>query len=223
MLPPSLPTLQLAPSGDTQVDPLLLSDQRPLRSSPISIASPRRRSSPNVHYAASATPHSRHSEHWSLFGQLMENEGHLGITPVSISNASSSAGDYFTRGSSILSESAHSNLRTFAQNNPDESHDVSPGRANLALHEVPIEYDSDDSSSISTLRRPPATGSWFSWRSQSWRPDISIVWRNVFKCAIAYFVASLFTFSPYLSRWISPVTSDSSTISSPSGHMVATM
>jgi len=217
MLPASLPTLQFAhTSGDA-----FASDQRPLRSSPIAI-SPRRRS-PNVHYASSATPHSRHSaEHWSLFGQLMENEGHLGVTPASVSSRpSSSAGDYFTRGSTILSESSHSNIRTFAQHRPD---DASPGRGDLALHGVPIEtteYDSDDSSTTSASRRPPS--SWFSWTPQSWRPPISVVWRNVFKCAIAYFVASLFTFSPYLSRWISPVTSDSSTIPSPSGHMVATM
>jgi len=219
MSPASLPTLQFARSGDTHGPSI--ADQRSLRSSPIAISSPRRRS-PNVHYASSATPHS-HSEHWSLFGQLMENEGHLGVTPASISSRpSSSAGDYFTRGSTILSESSHSNIRTFAQHRPDEIHDASPGRRDLALHGVPIEtneYDSDDSSTTSASRHPPTN--WFSWTPQSWQP--SVVWRNVFKCAIAYFVASLFTFSPYLSRWISPVTSDSSTIPSPSGHMVATM
>jgi hypothetical protein len=222
---PPFPTLQPPGSGDT--DPLI-SDQQPLRSSPISISSPRRRS-PNAHNVASGTPHSRHSEHqWSLFGQLMENEGHLGVTPASITSTSST-GDYFARGSNHRSESTHSNLRAFAQLSPNGSHEASPGRVDLALHEVPveaIEYDSDDSSSSTyTFRRTQTTSrnAWLSWTLQLWRPATSLVWRNVFKCAIAYFVASLFTFSPYLSRWIAPVTSDSSTIPSPSGHMVATM
>ena len=209
-------------SGDTHLDPLLPGQQP--RSSPISIALPRRRS-PNVHYAASTTPHGWHSEHqWSLFGQLMENEGHLGISPASISNLSvqsSSPGDYFALGSGSLSGSTHSNLRAF-EHPPDESQ--SPGRPDLALHGISVDtndYDSDDSSSASTFRDPSiCRNTWFSW---SPRFSISLVWRNVFKCVIAYFIASLFTFSPYLSRWIASITSDSSTIPSPTGHMVATM
>jgi hypothetical protein len=50
--------------------------------------------------------------------------------------------------------------------------------------------------------------------------------RNILKCAIAYFIGSLFTFSPYLSRFISDLSSygpKDPTTPSPSGHMVATM
>ena len=226
--PSSFPTLLLPASADAQIDSFV-SDQRGLRSSPISISSSRRRSN-NLHSVA-ATPHSRLSEHhWSLFGQLMENEGHLGVTPSSISNASrrsSSPGDYFTRGSSILSESTHSNLRPFVQTRPEESNEESP-HADLALHGISVEareYDSDDSSSsISTLWHPANhSNAWSAWTHHLLKPSMSLVWRNVFKCAIAYFVASLFTFSPYLSGLIAPVTSGSSKIASPSGHMVATM
>ena len=226
--PSPLPTCLLPADAETQIN-ALVSDQRVLRSSPISISLPRRRSSNVV-----ATPPSRFSErHWSLFGQLMENEGHLGVTPSSISNASrrsSSPGDYFTRGSSILSESTHSNLRSFVQTHPEEESNEESPDADLALHGIYVEateYDSDDSSSSISTLWPPASHSntWLAWIHQLWKPKpfMSHVWRNVFKCAIAYFVASLFTFSPYLSRWIAPVTSGSSKIASPSGHMVATM
>jgi hypothetical protein len=213
---PSTPALDLSGSGDAQVNPLV-SEQRPQRSSPIFISSPRRRSF-NVH---SATPHSLHSEHqWSLFGQLMESEGHLRITPASVSNTSrrsSSPGDYFARRSSILSESTHSPLRPFAQ--PREA-SPGPGHADPALHGLHVETTENDSDDDSPTSDRDA---WFAWILQPRRPRISLIWRNVFKCAIAYFVASLFTFSPYLSDWIAPFPSDSSKSPSPSGHMVATM
>ncbi|KAF8993682.1 Fusaric acid resistance protein-like-domain-containing protein [Cyathus striatus] len=55
-------------------------------------------------------------------------------------------------------------------------------------------------------------------------PDVPVFYRNVLKCSIAYFVASLFTFSPYFSHIISDVTYGSGERKpSPSGHMVATI
>ena len=57
-------------------------------------------------------------------------------------------------------------------------------------------------------------------------PAITNVHRNVFKCVVAYFIASLFTFSPIFASWISDITTDNEpgkSRPSPSGHMVATV
>ena len=56
-------------------------------------------------------------------------------------------------------------------------------------------------------------------------PPLSTLQRNMLKCAIAYFLASLFTFIPFLSNFISDIGSfgKGSEIPSPSAHMIATM
>lgn len=56
-------------------------------------------------------------------------------------------------------------------------------------------------------------------------PTLTLVQRNILKCAIAYFVGSLFTFNPYLSSFIADLTNNGPEESrpSPSGHMVATV
>ncbi|KAI0743674.1 Fusaric acid resistance protein-like-domain-containing protein [Daedaleopsis nitida] len=56
-------------------------------------------------------------------------------------------------------------------------------------------------------------------------PPLTTVQRNILKCSIAYFIGSLFTFSPYLSGFIADITSNGpeDRIPSPSGHMVATI
>jgi hypothetical protein len=94
--------------------------------------------------------------------------------------------------------------------------------------------DSDDDTSTSSRRTvlPPGRGvesttndsrrSWFSFCKL---PTLTLVQRNVLKCSIAYFIASLFTFSPVLSHFIGDLTSYGAGAKgpSPSGHMVATM
>ncbi|THH31394.1 hypothetical protein EUX98_g2773 [Antrodiella citrinella] len=58
-------------------------------------------------------------------------------------------------------------------------------------------------------------------------PSLTPLQRNILKCSVAYFIGSLFTFSPYLSGFISDLTSygpsDRERAPSPSGHMVATV
>jgi hypothetical protein len=60
-------------------------------------------------------------------------------------------------------------------------------------------------------------------------PPVPIVYRNMLKCAIAYFIASLFTFEPHLSALFSGLVSYGNSgdpterLPLPSGHMVATM
>ncbi|KAJ2931494.1 hypothetical protein H1R20_g5603, partial [Candolleomyces eurysporus] len=58
-------------------------------------------------------------------------------------------------------------------------------------------------------------------------PPLSIAYRNMLKCAIAYFIASLFTFEPHLSTLFSGLVSykndGEKRLPLPSGHMVATI
>ena len=56
-------------------------------------------------------------------------------------------------------------------------------------------------------------------------PTLTTVQRNILKCSVAYFIGSLFTFSPYLSGFIADITGDDpgERVPSPSGHMVATV
>ncbi|KAF7325068.1 ArAE-2 domain-containing protein [Mycena kentingensis (nom. inval.)] len=83
-------------------------------------------------------------------------------------------------------------------------------------------YDSDDTSSTFTRTsvgdHEPKT--WFHRI-----PDVPVLYQNIFKCAVAYLIASLFTFNPYLSSFISDLTTygDRERRPSPSGHMVATV
>ncbi|KAJ7141111.1 Fusaric acid resistance protein-like-domain-containing protein [Mycena epipterygia] len=86
------------------------------------------------------------------------------------------------------------------------------------------EYDSDSASSTSTQSSVEETPSTH-WLSPKRLPEVPLLYRNIFKCAVAYFIASLFTFSPYLSSFISDLTTygDGERRPSPSGHMVATV
>ncbi|KAJ7240156.1 Fusaric acid resistance protein-like-domain-containing protein [Mycena haematopus] len=61
------------------------------------------------------------------------------------------------------------------------------------------ESDSASTCSSATRLSAGATPPWLSFRCL---PTVPLLYRNIFKCAIAYFVASLFTFSPYLSGLI---------------------
>ncbi|KAJ7678691.1 hypothetical protein B0H17DRAFT_102075 [Mycena rosella] len=86
------------------------------------------------------------------------------------------------------------------------------------------EYDSDSTST--TIRQPspyePPSTRWF---SPQWLPAVPLLYRNIIKCAVAYFIGSLFTFSPYLSSFISDFNTygDEERRPSPIAHMVATI
>lgn len=56
-------------------------------------------------------------------------------------------------------------------------------------------------------------------------PTLSPIQRNIIKCSVAYFIASLFTFSPYFSGFIADLTNygRGESYPAPSGHMVATV
>ncbi|KZT29097.1 hypothetical protein NEOLEDRAFT_1154149 [Neolentinus lepideus HHB14362 ss-1] len=83
----------------------------------------------------------------------------------------------------------------------------------------PLQYDSDsDDSSHETPSSPPKRAG-----CTLYLPTLTTIQRNILKCAIAYFIGSLFTFSPYLSGFISDVTAAGERRPAPSGHMVATV
>ncbi|KAF9227087.1 hypothetical protein BS17DRAFT_861039 [Gyrodon lividus] len=56
-------------------------------------------------------------------------------------------------------------------------------------------------------------------------PTVPLLWKNILKCSVAYFLASLFTFHPYLSQFFGDLVSYGSGGGgpSPSGHMIATI
>lgn len=236
--PASSPTLQGAQFGSpdpfnshdqllpTDTDSILGPSTPMLSSQLLSTSSPRRQiqiglpgSHPN---SFTHTPPAHHRERlpdhqWSLFGQLMENEGFLPITPQSTPQRGSAA-DYFARDTGI---SSGSSPRPASIGASYSQHSLQVSSRD-AVNDSPVnEYDNSDtySSDTSTYHPPtPLQRPWFSFLPFR-QFSLSIVYRNILKCAVAYFIASLFTFSPFLSRIIS----DMNFSPSASGHMVATM
>jgi hypothetical protein len=167
-------------------------------------------------------------QQWTVFSQLMENSGHLpSPTPRS---APTHKGSYF-------------NLRATASQltvPPVPGPSVSPRQSlESTLSEgtfVPVISDAPDYDSVHSaeenapLNPPPEAAPapkpprpvrrWFPTL-----PPFSIAHRNILKCAIAYTVASLFTFNPTLSGLVSDLISygPGEHTPLPSGHMIATM
>ena len=159
---------------------------------------------------------------WSLFGQLMEIEG----LPSSIDSTQrlsrpSSDGNISVRGHDVSTPNLSPRLGRRLSSSFHTQYSTEPASYDTPY---PITTEPDGlSSSAASLDVP-------SGPTQSYPPFWSLTFtnthRNVLKCAIAYFIASLFTFSPYLSRFISDLSSygpNDPTTPSPSGHMVATM
>lgn len=80
-------------------------------------------------------------------------------------------------------------------------------------------YDSDSSSTHTATRSSQALPQ--PKVQQPRLPSLTVMQKNILKCAVAYFLGSLFTFNPYLSGIVSDITSAEGP--SPSGHMVATV
>jgi hypothetical protein len=190
------------------------------------------------------TPNPEHQ--WTLFGQLMENEGQL-PSPRSISASSSrnkvstprrNEHDASWSGSAAARRSNGDPLldvhwqSAAEDNDPAESSDDTARLPRRTYSTPSAENDSNyDSDSDSDTTDPPspispetserkASGSFINRI-----PPMPVLYRNVLKCSIAYFIASLFTFSPHLSSFISDLTSHGPGPHTPfpSGHMVATM
>ncbi|PPQ71156.1 hypothetical protein CVT24_009837 [Panaeolus cyanescens] len=151
---------------------------------------------------------------WSIFGQVMENEGHLPanwrLNSPGLSGSSAnlpSDGALGGPSASFNFDRADDDAETtslFTHHHHDASDDQS-----LADSETTTTQRSSESYNIFHLI------------------FLSPIAQNVLKCAIAYFVASLFTFTPTLSSLIGDITSNghggNGGKPSPSGHMVATI
>ncbi|KAF5386002.1 hypothetical protein D9615_002507 [Tricholomella constricta] len=179
-------------------------------------------------------------QEWTVFGQLMENEGQLptpsarrrpsttvrmhpdhpgslasssGFTPTRRSNA-----DPFLDIESVAEEDFHGGSRPSSR---------VPSLQGISATVFDDEYDSSDSCSDSDSCQdytPPvspeqSSANWYSLRRI---PSVPVLYRNVLKCAIAYFIASLFTFNPYLSELLKQFTW-SGPVPLSGGHMVATI
>ncbi|KAH9893586.1 Fusaric acid resistance protein-like-domain-containing protein [Cubamyces lactineus] len=106
---------------------------------------------------------------------------------------------------------------------PDCVPEESDGEDEYEDSDTATEHSTQDASvsaSASTSR-----SRWYSLLKIPRIPPLTPVQRNILKCCIAYFIGSLFTFSPYLSGFIADITSDDpgDRTPSPSGHMVATV
>ncbi|KAI6037545.1 Fusaric acid resistance protein-like-domain-containing protein [Pisolithus marmoratus] len=157
---------------------------------------------------ASATGRMRSSyeRQWSVFGQLMENEGQL-AGPIVRSPIRSES---IERGS--WSSSVHPPLYAL-------------GSPQLSGHQNAATRDSD-SASVATPTTPTTTTNISHCKRICSRfPVIPLLWKNILKCSVAYFLASLFTLHPYLSDFFGDLTSygPGGGGPSPSGHMIATI
>jgi hypothetical protein len=176
-----------------------------------------------------------------VFGQLTENEGQL--RPLSApsrlrransqlrpsgTNASLSIPGHVSAGHQdpVLHSSSSSSLSILSALSP-EPESIGDEPLWLPRHYFPAEeeYDSDNSGQSSepqTLQ--PLRDRMVHHSAWPQLPTLPTLYKNVFKCAIAYFIASLFTFVPYLSGLLANVTSRGKWEGpSPSGHMVATV
>lgn len=199
--------------------------------------------------SASSPSNHRHQRdrQWSLFEQLMENEGLNSPFPTSRPSRSLRQSRVTSKRISSSPFSTHANDNSAAVTDPflaehtpspiDEDahiplHSEATTRSNthdsFSLNEEDDSYDSDTSATsmhqayAHDPSKPSPTPPWYSPRRL---PTIPLLYRNILKCAIAYFIASLFTYNPYLSGLISDITSYRSGDRKPvpSGHMVATM
>ncbi|KDQ07157.1 hypothetical protein BOTBODRAFT_167215 [Botryobasidium botryosum FD-172 SS1] len=83
------------------------------------------------------------------------------------------------------------------------------------------DSDTDSDADADAVQHTPPS---FSRRLRDRLPTLTVFQRNVLKCSVAYLIASLFTFVPYLSGFISDIVPNRSQEGpSPSAHMVATI
>jgi hypothetical protein len=181
----------------------------------------------------------------------MENEGQLPLSPSRASySVATSTGSFIgswagrAGSSNIRSEVLQSPLEeTHAGNilgertsREDNSYPDAQGLDELVVGDEDSAYDSDTPPSSQWMIADPgdrvigsatdqSSASPKKWFSTDNLPTFSALHRNVLKCAIAYLIASLFTFYPPLSRFIGDLSSygPGSKGPSPSAHMVATM
>lgn len=177
---------------------------------------------PNRFTPSSRQPNQSREHEWTLFGQMMDTglrdtESRRDRKRTSYNMSSAERVPVRLSSTSDLGDSA-SRVQS-----PVE--DLPPIGDGMPAH-ASSDYDSDDSVTSKPSKHPSEVETAPRWYSTQCLPTLSTLHRNIIKCAVAYFIASLFTFSPYLSSFISDITSDNEpgqSPPSPAGHMVATM
>ncbi|KAH7889008.1 hypothetical protein F5I97DRAFT_1804311 [Phlebopus sp. FC_14] len=188
-------------------------------------------------------PLNNDSRRWSLFEEVMpmENDGQVRSPGRYVPRQYSSAGLPSTRSwaSSIVQSPEETPTRgggyfvgsvgslTRPSTRSGSMRDVT-GTGGGAGAEVQSDSDSDSNETTTTVQVPRASR----WTSSASRriipariPTIPVLWKNVLKCCVAYFIASMFTFQPYLSHFFGDLVSYGSGSRGPlpSGHMIATI
>ena len=179
------------------------------------------RTKPTALFASLNRPRSSKRE-WTVFEQRMENEGQMWTKDALRESVSESAAPSpFHHAAEIATRSE------------------SPTNGAPSLRRVVVEggHESDDASTIgydsdSDSEAPPRPFTPISaqqprkqrWYSKLKPPPLTPLQRNILKCAVAYFVGSLFTFNLTLSSLITSVISTGNeSAPSKSGHLVATV
>lgn len=178
---------------------------------------------------------------WTVFGELIGSVGVDGDDRNRQSASSSSAVQRpgareslkdFIVGRSGLS---HANRSSLIQSTPSTpGYELHASTASMATEPEDsstiraLDDLSDDESEtqsihsiVPQLSKEPKSG----WCSCLPTLTLSPLARNILKCCIAYFIGSLFTYSPYLSGFIADIKGGDpgERIPSPSGHMVSTV
>ena len=188
-------------------------------SAPHAPASPRRSTAP-------LPPHPRQ---WSLFGQLMEN-GTLFRSSVPVPpGPRRTSSDQPSRLSQVPSVDqllvGEPLSDVFSTRLPPHPHARSAQEVSsdqLSGTEEDRSSQGSEETATATTRAPrTAIAHWIPLRV----PTIPLLWKNMLKCSVAYFIASLFTFHPSLSRFFGDLTSYGSAGDGPypSAHLIATM
>ncbi|PPQ75741.1 hypothetical protein CVT24_002587 [Panaeolus cyanescens] len=187
---------------------------------PLSFVSRRRAPAQPPSPSSSSSPRSQRSganqQQWSLFGQLMENEGFFPVSSSPVSHRHENF-DYFnlpspnrTLGQQVLSPDEHPRMDNASFPSLQDVLPPRHSRTESGNDQLPLPHP------------PPLSLSARITRLSS----LDFITKNVLKCSIAYFVASLFTFSPFLSQlvsdWMPYGPSDPAT-PLPIGHMIATI
>ena len=159
---------------------------------------------------------------WSVFEQRMENERQLrtrSILRESVTESVVLSPFQQTTDLAIRSESPVTGAPSLRRVTVEDGHESD--EASTVGYDS--ESDSEDSSQPSSPLSPPLPQKqrWYS----KWKPQpLTPLQRNILKCAVAYFVGSLFTFNLTLSSLITSVIStEDERAPSRSGHMVATV
>ena len=187
--------------------------------------------------------HGQSSREWTLFEQMMENGGQLPPSPSSDSRVpymsmGSSGGHLATRNNSHVqvemcqSPTQEDHLCDYPSETQGGNFPSTQPSEDFGIHDYDSEYDCDTSDTSQCTIGPSggaAEGGAVEGGSpphHKWNPPtFTPLYYNVLKCAIAYFIASLFTFYQPLSDFIGDLSSygPGARGPSPSAHMVATV